>query len=433
MSAKDDVFVEVLEGARARSRRGRSTSRAWSGGIERRWSARRVVVPCLDGSGWELEVLPVRDLDRVADDVEVLEARAVEPNVTFSRALLEAEYPRLARERVRGGIRLACLWRVDFVSESRRLVAFAPIATPRIGWPSHKVLRIASNEHLPLGTPLIDREEPEAVERFVAMLGDPDLDLPDVAIFADLPLASDFARSVARSVPARGIARRHSRAVLSQGDELALTSKRRRDLRRQRRNLECLGPVTHRIVDAGADLADALETFVALELKSWKGRRGTSLYSSRQVGAFARDAVARLARDGRANVHLLSVTDRPIAALLVIGSHSARITWKVAHDPDYAVHSPGVQILQEASLHYLEDGTTHVDSIAEEGHPVMELLWGSRMEIGDVIVPLRDHARDRAESIADAIERRGRWRSQAKRLVRRIGGRGSRLRRLLRV
>lgn len=116
-----------------------------------------------------------------------------------------------------------------------------------------------------------------------------------------------------------------------------------------------LGTVTHRTHTAAPEVAVALEAFIALERMGWKGARGSSLANDERRLAFARGLVASLAADGRVRADLLAAGDRVLAVLLTLTAGDVAFLWKIAHDPDFAQASPGVQVARMATHGLLND------------------------------------------------------------------------------
>ena len=428
MTHETDELADILTGVRIHARRGGVTGdRAWSGGRERRAEPLEVTRPGLGPESSTLQILPMRALDDIVPALRDLEADPIEPNICFGAEIMQATYPRLARDSDRGALRIACLWyRSGIEGDPPRLDLFAPVSIDRAGWPGRDVLRIASNEFLPVGVPLVRREGArETLRLFLDLLASPDIALPSVLLMPDQRMDGPVA--VAIEAAGKRVRRvgEHERAVIrarlngTSRTAIGLSAKRERNLARQRRRLQEQGALEHRIARTPSDIVDAMEAFVALELASWKGERGTALYSVRSVLAYARECVANLARTDRAQIHSLTLDGVAIASLIVLGSGADRITWKVAFDAAHAANSPGVQLLLDATRTFMEAGDG-VDSIAVADHPVMDRLWTGRRSMADLVVALDDDPYPIVK-VCDALERRRSWRGAAKSLLRRTG------------
>lgn len=121
------------------------------------------------------------------DELDFLSARTIEPNIFFNPRFLAPAMPRLEDRDVRlavirdGG---------DLHSRLRLLVPFS-IEKPAISL-GVTVMRTWSSPFGPLGTPLIDRDDPVGVLRdFFNMLSRPHLKLPKVLVLPDMRLQGD--------------------------------------------------------------------------------------------------------------------------------------------------------------------------------------------------------------------------------------------------
>lgn len=420
---KDDVFVDVLDATTARRRVGRGARMAWGIGSERREGVRTARATALGPEAWELQLLPVRHLEDLAEDIASLEKRAAEPNLFFSLPVLRAAYPRLARGRGReGAIRLLCLWRVGESGE-RRLVLFAPLASPRLGWPGRRTAMVAASPYTPVGTPLVERDGlADTVERCLAMASDPVLGLPATLALPesrlDGPVAHAFRKAAERLGLATATMEERQRAVLRPGETHALSRRRTRDHERQMRRLKEQGEVAFHIAREPVAILDAFEAFMALELASWKGRRGTALYNSRPIAAFSRQAVSALAERGACAIHSLVLDGRTIASLIVLGDvrRGEVYTWKTAYDAAFEAQSPGVLLMLDATERLAKRDVT-VDSLAAPDHPVMNRLWASRAAMGTLLVGTRSDAVGDLRILSAAMDRRERWRERLRRLL----------------
>ena len=430
MSVRDDIFADVLDAASTRARHGHGSRRAWRAGTERREGLRVAHGTALGPDAWALELHPVRHLDRLADDIADLSARAAEPNLFFSLPVLRATFPRLARARPRrsGTVWLMALYQAGGDGErERRLQLFAPLATPRLGWPARAAAMIAASEYTPVGTPLVDRDAlAEAAERTVALLADPALALPPTLVMPetrmDGPVAAAFQNATRRLGVETETLGLHGRAVLRAGQAHALSRRRERDHERQLRQLRARGTVRFETARTQGDVLTAFETFVALELASWKGRGGTALYNRKQITAFSRETVASLARDGACAIHELTLDGATIASLIVLGDPASGdlCTWKTAYDAAHAPHSPGVLLMLHATRELAALPGVTVDSLARADHPVMNRVWADRITMGTLALATSSRGAGPFRSTVAAIERRERVREWARRLLGRV-------------
>jgi hypothetical protein len=182
---------------------------------------------------------------------------------------------------------------------------------------------------------------------------------------------------------------RHQRVLLAPGDnragylDRAMSGKRQRDLRRQRRRLQDLGALA---LDQakGGDAMAALEDFLQLEAASWKGRAGTAAMNNDDVRRFMQQAIAALGPEGKAVVHRLCLGGKPIAATITLTSGSAAWGWKVAHDEAYSAYSPGVLLIAGVTEAMLAEPTIEqMHSCASSENTVAAQLWSERLGLAD--------------------------------------------------
>ena len=433
-----DVFSDVIDAEAARRRRGRGARGPWTAGRDRRQPVRRAAATGLGPDLWELELHPVRNLDALGHHVAALEGRAAEPNVFFTLPLLQAAFPRLARMRTgaMGPIHLLCLWltRAEEGEDRRRLALFMPLAVPTLGWPGRAAAMAASSEWTPIGTPLVDRDVlPEAAEHALRLLADPSLLLPGALVMPDARADGPVARAFEAAAGSLGLrhhaVQRRTRATHTVGQPTALSRRRERDHARQLRRLGEAGRLEIAEARDEGDVLDAFEAFMVLELRSWKGRRGSALYNLRHIAAFSRQTVSALAREGACTVHSLKLDGETVAALIVLGCERTGLhTWKTAFDPRVHAASPGVQAVLAATraMERRYPPGIRIDSLAVEDHPVMDRVWRGRMAMATHVIALRSDGANEADALARAIARRDRWREGAKRLQRLLGLRADR-------
>ena len=162
----------------------------------------------------------------------------------------------------------------------------------------------------------------------------------------------------------------------------ALSTKKRKELRRQHRRLEELGDMqVERRSDAlGVDRW--AREFLRLEAGGWKGEAGSALASDDANARLFIEALKGAAQRGRLERVALRLGKRPIAMLVNFLTAPGGCSYKTAYDEDYARFSPGV-LLQIDNLAMLGNPAIDwVDSCAVEGHPMIDHLWRERRAIG---------------------------------------------------
>ena len=329
------------------------------------------------------------------EELDFLSVRTVEPNVFFNPRFLAPAMPRLEDRDVRlavirdGG---------DLKSRLRLLVPFS-IEKPAISL-GVTVMRTWSSPFGPLGTPLIDRDDPvDVLQDFFAMLSRPHLKLPKVLVLPDMRLdgpVTGLVRMVAmdRNLPIQ-TANRCTRAFLqsaAEPDEYlrnSLSAHHFREFRRLKRRLGEQGELTYEVARQPDEIRLGLETFLTLEARGWKGRAGTAMVIDRYRAAFAREAVHRLSEQDICRVHSLKLNGRTIASLIVFIEAGTAYTWKTAYDEAFQAFSPGTLLAIEATRNHLDDPNILVtDSCAQPDHPVMNRIWSERREMGSLIIGL---------------------------------------------
>lgn len=329
----------------------------------------------------------------LVEELDYLCTRTIEPNIFFNPRFLAPAMPRLDDREVR----LAVIRDGDeYKSRLRLLVPFSverapvPLAIP--------IMRTWSNPFAPLGTPLVDRDDPEGViEDFFAMLSRPHLKLPKVFVLPEILLGGALATMLRSVAETRGlplivtsqVERPWLESALDGDDYLkaSLSSHHFREFRRLKRRLQGLGELVHHVARRPADIRPAVEAYLSLEAAGWKGRAGTAMATDRYQAAFAREAVDRLAEQDYCRIHSLTLDGKLIASLIVFVEAGIAYTWKTAYDEAYAAYSPGTLLMIEVTRQHLEDPNIDAtDSCAIPDHPVMSRLWSGRKQMGTLII-----------------------------------------------
>ena len=214
------------------------------------------------------------------------------------------------------------------------------------------------------------------------------------------PVAQALRASVERGGGAHVAFGRHRRALLQPaGDaahyvERAIGKKRHKEFQRLRRRLAESGPIAFEVARSPAAVAAALQDFLTLEAKGWKGAAGTALIQSPELRQFAETAVDALARQGQAGVARLLLRSRPIASIVTLQSGGGAWAWKIAYDESLARFSPGAQATMEFTEALVADDTVAcADSCATPDHPMIDHLWRERLAMADLMIGLQPGAR----------------------------------------
>ena len=352
-----------------------------------------------DNARRSLAIYPASAGYDLVDELDYLGQRAIEPNLFFNPRFLAPAMPRLDDREVR----LAVIRDGDGARTRLRLLV--PFTVERAAPPfGATILRAWSSPFGPLGTPLVDHDDPAGViEDFFAMLARPHLRLPKVFALADTRLDGPFARLVGEFAEARGlpvalvnqVERPHLHSALGGDDYLrnALGGRPLRELRRLKRRLGALGQLDYRIARQPEEVRLAIETFLALEASGWKGRARTAMAVDRYRAAFVREASQRLAQRDLCRVHELVLDGETVASLIVFVESGVAYTWKTAYEERYASFSPGVLLMAEVTASLLADEEVGIaDSCTVPDHPVLSRMWTERRPLGTLVVGLTPDA-----------------------------------------
>lgn len=264
----------------------------------------------------------------------------------------------------------------------------------------------------PLGTPLVDRDAMVEVAAAVLDHVAGDAALPKLLLLPLLPEAGPVAQALRAAADTRGGTHaahaRHLRAALTPGApgtcglDQTIGTKRFREYNRLHRRLAETGQIDFILARAPADVAAALQRFLALEVQGWKGAAGTALIANTALRDFAETAIEALARQGQALVADLQLGGQTIAAVVALQSGSSVWTWKIAYDEEMARFSPGLQVMTALTGALLADPVVVlVDSCAIPDHPMIDRLWHDRIAMADMLIGL---THDRKFAVASRME-----------------------------
>lgn len=369
----------------------------------------------------KLAIYPASAGFDLVDELNHLSTRTIEPNVFFNPRFLAPAMPRLDDK----DVRLAVIRDGDdFRSRLRLLVPFTvEKPTSPFGVP---ILRTWSSPFGPLGTPLVDRDDPAGViDDFFDMLARPHLNLPKVFVMPEVRLDGPFAGMLTGLAESRGLPleitnrvdRPHLQSTLLPDDYLtqALSKRHLQEFRRLKRRLSEIGRLEYRIARQPDEVREAVEAFLALEASGWKGRQGSAMAVDRYRAAFAREAAQRLAEDDLCRVYALHLDGEPIASLVVFVESGVAYTWKTAFDETYARFSPGTLLMIEVTqTHLLDPNVEMTDSCAVPDHPVVSRLWTETRAIGTLVVGLTPGSGRLARQAASQLHRDKQARNMAR-------------------
>ena len=249
-----------------------------------------------------------------------------------------------------------------------------------------------------LGAPLVARElEPEFWQ---ALLGWADAHCGSAAFLhlGPMPMEGTLVNSLRHALrrqqrPA-ALVRTEERALL-QSDlspeaylEASLSTKKRKELRRQHRRLGEEGKLGVERVSNGEGVQRWAEQFLSLEMRGWKGEAGSALACAPETEQLFRMALDGAAQRGQLERLAVTLDGRPIAMLANFLSGRGAFAFKTAFDEDFARFSPGV-LLQRENLALLDRaGTDWCDSCAATDHPMIDHFWRERRTVGHLNIAI---------------------------------------------
>ncbi len=247
------------------------------------------------------------------------------------------------------------------------------------------------------GVPLLDRDR---ADEALAALFDAPASLSGLPRRALMPLVLDdsvFAarltalqqRTGLREVRTEG----HDRAIFTpralDDTQAHLSSGSRSKLRQEFRRLEKEGPVALRVLETPDEIGRALDTYLDLEAKGWKGRAGTAIPFSPGEAEFMRGVVRNLGAEGRVRFDELTLGERVIASSITYRNGDTAWYAKISFDEDFAKNSPGSQlVLKVTEAMNADPSLGFVDSCAPPLHPLMRRFWPERMNVSNRVLEL---------------------------------------------
>jgi hypothetical protein len=361
---------------------------------------------------WELELVPAFGLIRLCDDIDKLAKRTLDQNIFFESPVLRSAWPRLTSLLAPHGAWMCCLW--ESTGKGRSLRLFMPVRINKVGFPAKKVLEPLANQFMPLGTPMIDRScGDEATETLLRLLADPCLRLPKLIDFTWQREGSESQLLLEKAAANLGLSTMRNasfkRAALfpdaKEGEvpRPTLSKKRMRELARQLRKLNEIGPIKFECARTSNSIHDAIEGFMTLELKGWKGKKGTALYNHKKIAAFSRQIVSDLAAENHCEIFSLKQNNKPIASLIMLGRKGRLVPWKMAFDERLSAYSPGMQVMVNATqILKQRRNFVEADSLAVADHVMMNRVWPDRVAITDLSIALTPEDKSQMLKVVEA-------------------------------
>jgi CelD/BcsL family acetyltransferase involved in cellulose biosynthesis len=254
-----------------------------------------------------------------------------------------------------------------------------------------------------LGAPLVSKGHEDAFWRALLEWADA---RPGMSLFLHLPhlpldgpLHASLTAILREQNRYSALVFREERAMLSStlsAEEYlrqALSTKKRKELRRQYNRLEDEGDVRFERYRDATQLAQWTEAFLKLEAAGWKGEAGSALRCDPSTESLFREALTGAAQQDRLERLTLSVDGRPLAMLATFLTPPGAFSFKTSFDEDFARLSPGV-LLQRENLAILDDpAIAWTDSCATSDHPMIDRIWRERRPVGRLSIAIGGAAR----------------------------------------
>jgi len=161
----------------------------------------------------------------------------------------------------------------------------------------------------------------------------------------------------------------------------SLGSEHRYNFRRRLRNIGKIARVRFEEARSPAQAQHMLEELVALHNMRWRDRGGSDAFDTPDLIAF-HEEVTQLALDrGWLRLYLLTLDDRPAAALYGFHYHATFYFMQAGFDPAYRKQSVGLLAMGLAIKHAIDEGTDECDML--RGDEAYKFHWArERRELG---------------------------------------------------
>jgi CelD/BcsL family acetyltransferase involved in cellulose biosynthesis len=367
------------------------------------------------------EVLGREALPALAPVWDDLCARAIEDNVYYS--------PRYARALIDNiehdpSLRFAAVW------QGPKLIALLPFTRSKIALPFFGTAARAWQTDYTFGcTPLLDRacsaEAAAGLVDLLSTINEGEWIIPTVNAHGAACRA--MIEALEKDDRAWQISNAFQRATLEPGGsfdghmQTHLSSKRRRELARNRRRLEEIGKVAHESHRAGDGLTRAVGVFLKIEASGWKGQRGTALACLPETRQFALDAFTGGAADSICRADVLTLNGTSIAVSLTAFAGGTGFTVKCTYDEAYQTYFAGLLLEVEVIRSFLTERWARRLDAATAGAHVIDRLWLGRTEVADLMFTLAPrHASLRLSALARAVHAKHAAKTAVKALVARV-------------
>ena len=166
-----------------------------------------------------------------------------------------------------------------------------------------------------------------------------------------------------------------------------LSSKHRRELRRQRRKLgEELGAEPQLVDRSGSEAAT--RDLVVLEAASKKARMGTVIAADEGHARFFTEMCAGFAKQGRLQLVELRCGDQTVAAKCSLIAGDTIFSLKIAYDERWSAFSPGILLVLDLLKDFHQRTEINIlDSCADPNNEMINRLWPDRRTLVTQVAP----------------------------------------------
>ncbi|PVV08733.1 MAG: hypothetical protein B6D77_11255 [gamma proteobacterium symbiont of Ctena orbiculata] len=134
-----------------------------------------------------------------------------------------------------------------------------------------------------------------------------------------------------------------------------LSSSRRNDLKRTRKQLEKIGTVNIEVINPDtSNLDHHYQRLMKVEHASWKGKENSSLLANKSMQRFFQDYSRDMSAISKVRIFFLTVGEDDAAMYLTIQHASALWILKIGHDERFHKMSPGFQMAMETIIYAAE-------------------------------------------------------------------------------
>jgi CelD/BcsL family acetyltransferase involved in cellulose biosynthesis len=245
-----------------------------------------------------------------------------------------------------------------------------------------QVLSFQGGSQSALADMVLDRAAPASIAK--ALADRAESSGQDLAVLYGLPASSRLVEAVG---PDRVHLVERSEAPVLELDggwedvyRAKTTSKRRNQNARKRKQLAATGRLETQVAREPGELEAALEEAFELHEIRWRGRPDGSGFATPAGRQFQRAALRRLAELGIPRIVVLRLGGRAIAFHYFLLFERRMYVNRLAFDPAYARHSPGLLNTLDA-----------IEAAAAEGATMVEFLGGAeryKVELADRLEPL---------------------------------------------